>query len=431
MPGHTPQKDSLLSRIGNTLGSAITNTGTGLGGLLGDYARSQAGMPNLTNQQAMGLLRANAAGTGDAYTQNLIAQQREQQLRNAIANSPLLTPDQQALFSAAPPAQLQQLLNDISSRQLGAGGRNTASLSPTYFTDEEGNVSIGQLLSQGGIRMLDIPEGMEAVGGSMAQDPTRAGEVAMQRSIGATEGETQALLARFLDPEFSAAEGDYRSAIELPFLQDRLDIENAYALDRDLRLKEIAALEERKTAAQSAFARARSAEAQNDLLGTYFDQARDLASTFTTGIIGGRLRNFIGTPAYDLKKTVNTIVANFGFNKLQNMRDLSPTGGALGQVAIQELEALQESLGSLDTAQSQEQFLENLNKVQEQINNSWKEVTDAFREVYGVDYFETSPQELESFLLDKQREVVARNPNATFGPAGNPASSLDVVQGAY
>ena len=156
-----------------------------------------------------------------------------------------------------------------------------------------------------------------------------------------------------------------------------------------------------------------------------------MASTFTTGIIGGRLRNFIGTPAYDLKKTVNTIVANIGFNKLQNMRDLSPTGGALGQVAIQELEALQESLGSLDTAQSQEQFLENLNKVQEQINNSWKEVTDAFREGYGVDYFETSPQELESFLLDKQREVVARNPNATFGPAGNPASSLDVVQGAF
>ena len=417
----------LLDRIGNTL----SGVSQGMGGLLGAIGRRQSGMPNLTDQQAMGLLRANAAGTGDAFTQNLIAQQREQQLRDAIASSPLLTPDQQALFSAAPPAQLQQLLNDISSQQLGAGGRNTAALSPTYFTDEQGNVSIGQLLSQGGIRMLDIPQGMEAVGGSMSQDPTRAGEVSRQRSLGSIEGETEGLLARFLVPEFSAAEGDYKSAIELPFLQDRLDIENAYALDRDLRLKEIAALEERKTAAQSAFARARTAEEQNALLGTYFDQARALASVFTTGIIGGRLRNFIGTPAYDLKKTVNTLVANIGFNKLQNMRDLSPTGGALGQVAIQELEALQESLGSLDTAQSQEQFLENLNKVQEQIENSWKRVTEEFREVYGVDYFEASPQELESFLLDKQREVVARNPNATFGPAGNPASSLDVVQGAY
>jgi hypothetical protein len=45
------------------------------------------------------------------------------------------------------------------------------------------------------------------------------------------------------------------------------------------------------------------------------------------------------------------------------MRDASPTGGALGQVAIQELVALQSTVGSLDIQQSPAQLRKNLNKV--------------------------------------------------------------------
>jgi hypothetical protein len=45
------------------------------------------------------------------------------------------------------------------------------------------------------------------------------------------------------------------------------------------------------------------------------------------------------------------------------MRDESPTGGALGQVAIQELAALQNSIANLDRAQSPEQFRKNLQVV--------------------------------------------------------------------
>ena len=405
MPGHTPQKDSLLSRIGDTLGSAITNTGTGLGGLLGDYARSQAGMPNLTNQQAMGLLRANAAGTGDAYTQTLIAQQREQQLRDAIASSPLLTPDQQALFSAAPPAQLQQLLNDISSRQFGAGGRNTASLSPTYFTDDEGNVSIGQLLSQGGIRMLDIPEGMEAVGGSMAQDPTRAGEVARQRSIGSTQGETQALLERFLDPTFAAAEAEYDRQVARPALIDSLELQRQAAAGEAVDAIQIADLKRRIDAVEPAFARIRTREAQNELLNSYFDTAREQAGFWTTGVAGGTLAQFRGTPAYDLYNTIQTIKANIGFDKLQDMRDNSPTGGALGQVAVAEIQRLEAVLGSLDQSQSEEQFLENLQRVQDQVNDSWNAVTEGFEREFGVSYHDTNAADLKSFLLQQARSV--------------------------
>jgi hypothetical protein len=60
---------------------------------------------------------------------------------------------------------------------------------------------------------------------------------------------------------------------------------------------------------------------------------------------------------------VLTLKANLGFDRLQQMREASPTGGALGQVAVQELEALQASVGSLEVGQSQSELKRNLDKI--------------------------------------------------------------------
>ena len=43
----------------------------------------------------------------------------------------------------------------------------------------------------------------------------------------------------------------------------------------------------------------------------------------------------------------DTVVSNIGFERLQAMRDASPTGGALGQVSDNELRLLSSALGSL------------------------------------------------------------------------------------
>lgn len=83
----------------------------------------------------------------------------------------------------------------------------------------------------------------------------------------------------------------------------------------------------------------------------------------TTGLIGAATKNLPGSPAKDLSGSLTTIKANIGFNELQAMREASPTGGALGQVAVQELEALQSVLASLEQEQSPERVAENLNKV--------------------------------------------------------------------
>lgn len=88
-----------------------------------------------------------------------------------------------------------------------------------------------------------------------------------------------------------------------------------------------------------------------------------------TGMTGALLRNIPGTNAYDVSALATTIRANIGFDRLQQMREASPTGGALGAVSERELTELQSVLGSLDQAQSQEQFERNLNRLSDLYTN--------------------------------------------------------------
>ena len=95
-------------------------------------------------------------------------------------------------------------------------------------------------------------------------------------------------------------------------------------------------------------------------INTALDQAE---SAFTTGFAGSIAAAVPGTPAFDLRSTLDTIKANVGFNKLQEMRDNSPTGGALGQVSEQENRLLQSVLGNVEQSQSKEQFTRNLTRL--------------------------------------------------------------------
>lgn len=97
----------------------------------------------------------------------------------------------------------------------------------------------------------------------------------------------------------------------------------------------------------------------------------------STGFVGGILKGVGGTPAKDLASLTTTIQANIGFDRLQRMREESPTGGALGQVAVQELEALQATLGNLDNSQTNEQLVSNLTRLEEQYRKSMQEIYKA------------------------------------------------------
>ena len=99
----------------------------------------------------------------------------------------------------------------------------------------------------------------------------------------------------------------------------------------------------------------------------------------TTGTLGSIGAKIPGTGARNLSKTLETIKANIGFAELQAMREASPTGGALGQVAVQELNSLQAVLGSLDQEQSQDQLLKNLYAI-ERHYNKWKQTVSQSRQ---------------------------------------------------
>lgn len=92
----------------------------------------------------------------------------------------------------------------------------------------------------------------------------------------------------------------------------------------------------------------------------------------STGFWGDKLQNIGGTNAADLRASVETIVSSIGFDKLQDMRDRSPTGGALGQVSERELAQLNASLGSLKQSQSKEQFKTNLMRVKDHYQKYYK-----------------------------------------------------------
>lgn len=73
---------------------------------------------------------------------------------------------------------------------------------------------------------------------------------------------------------------------------------------------------------------------------------------------GSILSGLPESDARDFQATLDTIKANLGFEELQNMRDNSPTGGALGQVSEKEIAFLQAMQGNLDAAQSPEELMD-------------------------------------------------------------------------
>jgi hypothetical protein len=123
--------------------------------------------------------------------------------------------------------------------------------------------------------------------------------------------------------------------------------------------------------------------------------AEGFVTGMTTGLIGKGTSFVPGTTAYNLQQQLLTLKANLGFDRLQQMRDASPTGGALGQVAVQELQALQATVGSLELGQSKAELQKNLNKIENHYSN-WIRTTQG-----------QQPLTLEQFLQTKQPQANA------------------------
>jgi len=125
----------------------------------------------------------------------------------------------------------------------------------------------------------------------------------------------------------------------------------------------------KKKGAGNAAANLPYAKAALDAINTIEDYVNDQGSSWwpfndVTGPVGATLAHVPGTPAHNVAMQIDTIEAAIGFDRLQAMRDASPTGGALGQVSEMELTLLKSSLGSLRQSQTQDEFMRNLRAVQ-------------------------------------------------------------------
>ena len=85
------------------------------------------------------------------------------------------------------------------------------------------------------------------------------------------------------------------------------------------------------------------------------------------GILGANARkiaeNIEGTITNRISKFKESALSNVGLDTLQQMRENSPTGGALGQVPIQQQKRLEQVLGSLDVTQELSVLEQNMKRV--------------------------------------------------------------------
>lgn len=125
------------------------------------------------------------------------------------------------------------------------------------------------------------------------------------------------------------------------------------AIDRENRIKGEKAVTRQRTVTKNLTAlEGRLADA--DIAITQAGKAIKQSNFFNTGVAAqvpgyNRLTNVT-----DMRAMLDSLKAKLGFKELADMRFESPTGGALGQVAVQEINYLQSVIASLDQAQSEE-----------------------------------------------------------------------------
>lgn len=126
----------------------------------------------------------------------------------------------------------------------------------------------------------------------------------------------------------------------------------------------------------------RGLEQQSGIVANAIDKAQALADSPTATGWGSYLSAVPNSDAGKLNNYLNTIRANVGFDKLQQMRDNSPTGGALGPVSDFENKLLQAVNGAMDTKQP-DQLKENLAIIKNLYPQVIAEKKRAFAQDYG------------------------------------------------
>ena len=158
-----------------------------------------------------------------------------------------------------------------------------------------------------------------------------------------------------------------------------------------------------------------------------FGRAITLSDNLISGdnIIGANARiassMIPGTNEYNIMQFVESGLSNVGLDRLQMMRETSPTGGALGQVPFQQQQRLEQTLGSVKIGQSPKTFKDNMKR----IFNIYTDIQHGSKE-------ERAKLVKEGFMSKKQSEEIdSMYYDISFDSAGReketPPGTLDPV----
>lgn len=261
--------------------------------------------------------------------------ERKQQLNQTVEWARNAFPD---VLANVPEHLAGDLAVDLWKKQfLPEKGGTNYGLTPIYGVDANGQPTIAQLSDQGGLQPVQMPEGFR-----VSKDPIKM-----------DAGDHWVLL----DPVTRGQIGVIPKSGDVPAGYQQTGDGAIAPMPGSPQQAEIDA------AARANAQRVRSLNERADLVIGKVDEALGQVAWDSTGLVGQVMGNVAGSKAFDLRKTVDTVIANIGFAELQAMREASPTGGALGQVAVQELQMLQSVLASLNADQSTPQMAANLAEV--------------------------------------------------------------------
>lgn len=111
----------------------------------------------------------------------------------------------------------------------------------------------------------------------------------------------------------------------------------------------------------------------------------DPALSRVTGLTG-KFPSMPGSPAANVQARIDNLLSQTGLSTLQNMRDSSKTGGAVGSVTEREWPILQGNIASLKQDQSPDAYKAALQRIIDHSDATKQRILSTYKETYGQDF---------------------------------------------
>ena len=305
---------------------------------------------------------------------------------------------QQQQAQAAQQAQQAALLQQgqsagLSPRELIALQTNPGEYGKAAATGAETRVINDQLVAPGGGQALGDYRSPIALGqGESAVNPATGQTIASVAPKPTRSFEQELALQQAGANRTTVNTGDApnsRPIVDKPDKGYQRIFDEESGTYRDIPIPGSRSALQRQAENTTAFRAIQSSDIQHETMTNNIREARELIGASTVGF-AGLLKDLPASSQRQLRNRLDTVRSNIGFDKLQEMRENSPTGGALGQVSEREIDFLQATRGKLDQLTKPSDLLQAL----EEIEGSLGRLQEVRRIAYEAEHGQGAGQEI-------------------------------------